>query len=102
MGRAFMAAGSRSVVTSLWAVDSEATEKLMVLFYEKLRSGAAAADALAQAKAVLRAGTHDGQYDDRGLVLDSSRRTPSHPPPHQSMVHPYFWSAFVFIGRAER
>ena len=46
MSRAFLVAGSRAVVMSLWSVDSKATERLMVRFYHYLRQPMNAAAAL--------------------------------------------------------
>jgi len=79
---AFLQAGARSLVVSLWKVDDRATALLMQRFYEN-RSGRLAeplpkAEALAEAKAWLRA------YTD-----ESGRR------PYE---HPYYWSAFILIG----
>jgi CHAT domain-containing protein/Tfp pilus assembly protein PilF len=66
--RAFLYAGARSVVASLWAVDDHATRVLMEHFYAGLRAGLGAQGALAQAqRRVLR----EGQYR-----------------------HPHFWAAF--------
>jgi len=87
---AFLQAGARSLVVSLWKVDDRATALLMQRFYENRsgyfageRSGHVAdplpvAEALAEAKAWLQ------EYED-----ETGRK------PYE---HPYYWSAFVLIG----
>lgn len=72
MGRAFLGAGSRGVVVSLWPVDSAATEALMVRFYTYHLSGLDVSRSLWLAKRDIRA------------------------VPQWS--HPYFWSAFVLVS----
>ncbi len=70
--RAFLDAGSRSVLASLWQVNDRSTLELMQGFYRRLtQSGKAAALAEAQ-RAMRRAG---GRYS-----------------------HPYFWAPFVLVG----
>jgi CHAT domain-containing protein len=72
MTRAFLGAGSDSVLASLWAVNDESTRILMVKFYRHLlRSGGA--EALAQAQREIRHG--DPRYR-----------------------HPYYWAPFVMVG----
>ena len=80
MSRAFIVGGSRNVLVSLWAVDSLATESLMVKFYGFLRGGMAAPQALREAKMSLIA-----EYLQR-------EGTP------QTDMHPFYWAAFVLIG----
>jgi CHAT domain-containing protein len=71
MTRAFLGAGSRRVLASLWAVNDESTRLLMVSFYRNLlRNGAA--DALSDAQRELR-------------------RNPKY-------RHPYYWAPFVMVG----
>jgi CHAT domain-containing protein len=48
--RAFLHAGSRAVVCSLWKVEDESTAEFMTAFYRELRQGRTAADALQAAK----------------------------------------------------
>ena len=48
--RAFLYAGTPTVVSSLWSVDDEATEFLMVQFYLNLLDGKSKADALRSAQ----------------------------------------------------
>jgi CHAT domain-containing protein/Tfp pilus assembly protein PilF len=68
--RAFMYAGTPSVVASLWSVDDEATQKLMIAFYTHLNQGLGKAEALRAAQTDLRS-----QYP-----------------------HPYYWAGFVLTG----
>ena len=70
--RAFLFAGSPSVLASLWEVNDRSTLELMRGFYSHLqKSGKAEALALAQ-RSILRAG---GRFS-----------------------HPYFWAPFVLVG----
>ena len=50
LARAFLYAGSRGVVCSLWAVDDRETATFMAHLYGGLKEGQAAADALRAAK----------------------------------------------------
>jgi CHAT domain-containing protein/tetratricopeptide (TPR) repeat protein len=69
----FMAAGSKSVVASLWKVDDRATAVLMANFYQSmLQDGMRPAAALGAAKLKLRQDKRWG--------------------------NPYFWAGFVFQG----
>ena len=49
MARAFLSAGARSVLVSLWAIDDEATMEFMKSFYKHVRYGESASVALHQA-----------------------------------------------------
>lgn len=69
---AFLSAGARSVLSSLWSVGDVSTEELMVRFYTKLAVGEAADDALRLAK------------------LEFIR--------HPQSSHPAHWAAFVLQG----
>jgi len=79
LAHAFLQAGARSVLVSLWKVDDEATGLLMRRFYEGwLEGGLGKAEALREAKRWLRE-----QEDGNG---------------RRRFAHPYYWSAFVVIG----
>ena len=52
--RAFLGAGARSVLVSLWAIDDEATMVFMKNFYKYLKDGCSASVALNQAMRYLR------------------------------------------------
>ncbi|HEU4386172.1 MAG TPA: CHAT domain-containing protein [Blastocatellia bacterium] len=72
--RAFLYAGSRSVVVSLWSVNDAATAELMKSFYQNLARGLSKDEALRQAK----------------LALVKGRQ--------RTWRHPYFWAPFVLTG----
>ena len=73
MTQAFLFAGARSLIVSLWKVDDAATKELMARFYEGLL-----ADGLRPAQALRQA----------QLSLAAERR----------YGHPFFWSGFVLTG----
>ena len=54
IARAFLAAGARSVLASLWAISDQATMEFMKSFYQHLRDGKAASVSLHQAMKSLR------------------------------------------------
>ena len=58
IARAFLAAGARSVLVSLWAIDDEATLEFMRSFYQNLLEGRRASESLNQAMKCLRE-SHD-------------------------------------------
>jgi CHAT domain-containing protein/tetratricopeptide (TPR) repeat protein len=70
LSRAFIYAGSPSVIASLWSVDDEATRALMALFYTHLKQGLSKAEAL------------------RASQMDMRQKYP----------HPYYWAGFVLTG----
>ena len=75
--RAFLSAGSRAVIASLWSVDDEATAALMRAFYEGLQKGVPPDAALAAAQRQAMQGKL------RGATSASA---------------PYFWAAFAPYG----
>ena len=68
--RALIFAGTPSVIASLWAVEDEATSRLMERFYTHLKAGLGKAEALRQAQIELR----------------------------EEYPNPYYWSGFVLSG----
>jgi CHAT domain-containing protein len=68
--RAFIFAGTPTVIASLWNVEDEATSLLMEHFYTHLREGMGKAEALRQAQLEVR----------------------------EEYPNPYYWSAFVLSG----
>jgi tetratricopeptide (TPR) repeat protein len=82
LSSAFLYAGSRSVVSSLWKVHDESTSLFMELFYGNLVNGLPEAEALRQAKL---------QMIGRRHWLEALGQ-------EQSLASPYFWAPFVLIG----
>ena len=70
--RAFLAAGARSVLASLWAIDDLATCFFMEAFYRHLKSGESASESLQQA-------------------MKEMRKKPA-------FSHPRFWASFFIVG----
>lgn len=72
--RAFLYAGTPSLVVSLWSVEDASTADLMIEFYRRLQQGAGVGEALRAAKLG---------------VLEREER-----------AHPYYWAPFVLLGEA--
>ncbi len=77
LGRAFLAAGARSLVMSLWPVEDQATTLLMQQFYQHLLDGKTKAEALRAAQC------HFLQHSTSMNAM---------------YTHPYFWAAFRLVG----
>ncbi len=73
LSRAFLYAGARSVVVSLWNVSDISTAQLMKNFYQNLVDGAGNATALRQAKLKMARGSTETR-------------------------HPYYWAPFIVVG----
>jgi CHAT domain-containing protein/Tfp pilus assembly protein PilF len=73
LSRAFMYAGTDTVMVSLWSVADESTYKLMVKFFDGLKSGKDKLTALKEAKDYLR----NNGYDN-----------------------PFYWAPFILMGEA--
>ncbi len=87
---AFLQAGARSLLVSLWPVEDEATSLLMRRFYEN-RTGKYADDR----------GAGAGQPMSKAKALQEAKhwlRTYEDEYGRQPFEHPYFWSAFILIG----
>ena len=69
--RAFLSAGSSTLLVSLWPVEDEATARTMEVFYREVRTS--------PTRTALRAAQ---------LALLRERRT----------AHPFFWAPFVLVG----
>jgi CHAT domain-containing protein len=70
--RAFLYAGSPSVVVSLWSVDPQSTQELMLEFYGLLLDGHSIAEALQEAQ--------------KRMVE------------REEYYHPYYWAPFILVG----
>lgn len=75
LARAFLLAGAKSVIATLWSIDDTYSFVLMKHFYQHLASGDRPAPALAQAK--------------RDMLHELGQR-----------ALPYYWAGFIFEGPA--
>jgi CHAT domain-containing protein/tetratricopeptide (TPR) repeat protein len=93
MSRAFLLAGSRSVLVSLWSVPSEETVLIMISFYKHLKQGDTIAEAIRNAKLELLRNPPKGRDGARrGVsVAKSAEAAPSG-------LHPVYWAAFIPLG----
>jgi hypothetical protein len=117
--QAFLLAGSRAVLLTLWQVDDTATALLMDRFYQNLlgkrEDGAKAlpkAEALREAKQWLRNLTASEALDRLGVITQGVVRGPrparqemrpvprpqDAPPDYRPYAHPRYWAAFILIG----
>ena len=71
----FYQSGTRSMVSSLWKVPDQATQKIMVQFYHHLKIGKSKSDALKEAK-----------MDYLSSVGSEIEK------------HPYYWAGFILTG----
>ena len=105
--RAFIYAGTPSVVASLWSVDDSSTAHLMASFYRNLKT-MSKVEALRQAQLELIRG--EGRSDmlaRRGIGgVGKLGETPSaalSAPSSNSVStsHPYFWAPFILVGEGK-
>jgi len=75
MTRAFLAAGSVSVVATLWDVDDQASVTLMTRFYQRMK-----------------------QSSDIESTADSLTRAQRELHASKTLAHPYYWAPFVVVG----
>jgi CHAT domain-containing protein len=68
--RAFIQAGAKTLIMSLWSVNDKTTQQLMTTFYEKWLSGKSKRQAFKEAQLDLK----------------------------KQFKHPFFWGAFVMVG----
>jgi CHAT domain-containing protein len=102
--RAFIYAGTPSVVASLWSVDDSSTAQLMASFYRNLKT-MNKVEALRQAQLELIRGegssdllTRRGVGGIGKLGETPEAQSPSANPISISTSHPYFWAPFILVG----
>ena len=110
--RAFIYAGTPSVVASLWNVEDSSTAQLMASFYKNLKT-MTKVEALRQAQLQLIRGQANSELLARrgiggvgklGETLSSQLPAPSSELPASVAVstsHPYFWAPFILVGEGK-
>src|SRR6185369_8137262 len=94
LGRAFILAGAKAVVVSLWPVDSMTTKELMVKFYSELEVTGNATLALANARKAIMDSSTQTNKEQRGLKIKSSKTTAGDFSGH---TNPFYWAPFVVV-----
>jgi CHAT domain-containing protein len=100
--RAFIYAGTPSVVASLWNVEDSSTAQLMASFYKNLKT-MSKVEALRQAQLnLIRGNVNSDLLARRGIGgVGKLGETPSSEfpaPMSVSTSHPYFWAPFILVG----
>ena len=102
--RAFIYAGTPSVVASLWNVEDSSTAQLMASFYKNLKT-MSKVEALRQAQLnLIRGNVNSDLLARRGIGgVGKLGETPASKSPSQDSVsvstsHPYFWAPFILVG----
>ena len=102
--RAFIYAGTPSVVASLWKVEDSSTAQLMASFYRNLKT-MSKVEALRQAQLeLIRGQASSDLLARRGIGgVGKLGETPSAMLPAPSSIsvatsHPYFWAPFILVG----
>jgi len=83
--RAFMYAGSPSVLVSLWSVSDPSTAAFMKRFYRNLNKGKTKAEALRETKIWMKEKSY--HTDEHGNVIKHD--------------HPFYWAPFILVGAYE-
>jgi len=89
---AFLQAGARSLLVSLWKVDDNATSLLMRRFYENWLGESGGTEALGIERPMSKA---DALQEAKQWLREYEDEYGSHP-----YEHPYYWGAFILIGDA--
>lgn len=83
--RAFIYAGSSSVLVSLWKVEDQSTSFLMESFYRHLKHGKTKIEALRHAK----------------LEVINAKVKLKAVGTHQKLASPFYWAAFILVGETQ-
>jgi len=93
LSRAFMLAGAKSVIVSLWSVESNSTAVMMKSFYSHLQHGRSKEEALRLAKQELKNQSLISDDLNRGVkIAGRDKKTQT------GASHPFFWAPFILIG----
>ena len=100
--RAFKMAGAKTILMSLWRVDDDATQRLMIAFYRHLCSGQSKRQAFRKAQQEVRNYTVSETRTSASPVTrtkskDRSRSTTSETVTTQPYRSPYFWAGFILL-----
>ena len=110
--RAFIYAGTPSVIASLWNVDDSSTAILMASFYKNLKT-MSKVEALRQAQLnLIRENVNSdllvrrriggiGKLGETPAAKATSDSNPNSALASVSTSHPYFWAPFILVGEGK-
>lgn len=96
LSRAFMLAGSKSVIVSLWSVESNSTATLMKSFYSNLKPGRSKEEALRLAKQEMKNQNLTSSDLSRSVAIAGREKKIQ-----ADTSHPFFWAPFILVGEWE-
>lgn len=100
--RAFIYAGTPSVVASLWKVDDASTAHLVSNFYRNLKTKSKVESVRQAQLEMLRGKVSNELLVQRGVggigKLGQTTTTKPRSPNSISVSHPYFWAPFILVG----
>lgn len=103
--RAFLIAGARSLLVSLWSIVEIPTVLFMERFYQAWKEGASRAEALNEAQRYLRSidiTTLHNVLEEQGFkkeeFINELKFFSEIVPGPYPFNHPYYWAAFILIG----
>jgi CHAT domain-containing protein len=107
--RAFIYAGTPSVIASLWNVEDSSTAQVMASFYKNLKT-MTKVEALRQAQLnLIRGNVNSDLLARRGIggigklgeVPTSKSQSQDSNPIAISTSHPFFWAPFILVGEGK-
>jgi CHAT domain-containing protein len=85
LGRAFFYAGTRSLLVSMWPVETTSAKKLTTSLFRHLKDNPGLTKAQAHQRAMLELIDGPGMIDEDGRTI-------------ASYAHPFFWAPFIVVG----
>ncbi len=85
LGRAFFYAGTRSLLVSMWPVETTSAKRLTTSLFRHLKDDPGLTKAQAHQRAMLELIEGPGMLDEDGRLI-------------ASYAHPFFWAPFVVVG----
>jgi len=107
LGRAFVVAGTRQVLMSLWPVDSAATVELMTAFYRHMNRGVDAPQALRLAQTEMRNSVEAKGLNQKSAPAIKAEKQKEEVGQERGLTvkakkqgyrsHPFYWAPFVLL-----
>jgi len=107
LARAFLYAGSSSVMATLWAVEDKHAAEMMDVFYDRFAQGAPTSESLRAARIAQATGgavtSPLGTLRGIGGIVDPDGTPPrrkGHTAPRHRSSDPFFWASYILVGES--